>query len=216
MTGAVEFRTCGLIRGGVLLLLLLLTPAGASAMDLRAVQSALSERGYNVGPADGVMGPRTGNAIRAFEANNSMPVTGEISEALIRLLAPRPDLPPIVLRPPKSLQAAKVGEPADEKTAVFAPRTWRLQDLGSDGRPAGASVLLRLQPDGSVRGPRFAVNMRWEAANGEIRLIYQSVVGQRIERRGRADGHDRVAGDALGPGGERWRWIAEAEPDARG
>jgi hypothetical protein len=42
----------------------------------------LASLGYDTGPADGILGPRTRAAIRAFEAREGLPVTGTISERL--------------------------------------------------------------------------------------------------------------------------------------
>ena len=62
------------------------TPA---ATDIRAdhkrierIQRQLNSLGYDAGPADGNFGPRTRAAIRAFEAREKLPVSGEISESL--------------------------------------------------------------------------------------------------------------------------------------
>ena len=52
------------------------------------VQRPLSALGYEPGPIDGQLGPRTRAAIRAFEADNGMILTGQPSERLaIELLA---------------------------------------------------------------------------------------------------------------------------------
>jgi hypothetical protein len=51
--------------------------------SLRDVQSALSARGFNPGPADGKMGRNTRNAIRAFEAQNNLRPTGQVTPALL-------------------------------------------------------------------------------------------------------------------------------------
>lgn len=49
----------------------------------RAVRAALRERGYNAGPTDVAMGPRTADALRSFQKRQGLPVTG------------RPDLAPL-------------------------------------------------------------------------------------------------------------------------
>lgn len=54
---------------------------------LRAVQGALAARGYSPGPADGLMGPRTRDAIAAFEQARGLPVTGQPTAALLSALA---------------------------------------------------------------------------------------------------------------------------------
>lgn len=47
------------------------------------IQKALAERGYYDGVADGLMGPRTQQAIREFEEAQGLKPTGEVSEALL-------------------------------------------------------------------------------------------------------------------------------------
>jgi TPR repeat protein/S1-C subfamily serine protease len=48
----------------------------------REVQQLLADLGYDPGPADGVVGPRTRAAIRAFQADVGLPVDGQISDEL--------------------------------------------------------------------------------------------------------------------------------------
>jgi len=52
----------------------------------RAVQAALAWQGYYSGRIDGVMGPETREAIRAFQQNRGLPVTGRIDSGLIDAL----------------------------------------------------------------------------------------------------------------------------------
>ena len=52
-------------------------------------QSMLGALGYNAGPADGQMGPRTRMAIRNFQEIAGLKVTGEIDAALLEALAQR-------------------------------------------------------------------------------------------------------------------------------
>ena len=46
------------------------------------LQRALRRLGYDPGPVDGVPGTRTRAAIRAFQADAGLPVTGQVSEGL--------------------------------------------------------------------------------------------------------------------------------------
>lgn len=63
--------------------------ATSPALDLgsrdtiRFVQSSLQRLGYNTGGADGAVGKRTAAAIRKYEKDNGMRVTGKVSKALI-------------------------------------------------------------------------------------------------------------------------------------
>jgi len=52
-----------------------------------AVQQALGRAGYGPLTPDGLLGPRTGDAIRRFQLDEGLAVTGRIDEALIRRLA---------------------------------------------------------------------------------------------------------------------------------
>jgi peptidoglycan hydrolase-like protein with peptidoglycan-binding domain len=50
------------------------------------VQEELARRGYNPGRADGVLGEQTRAAIRDFQEDNGLPVTGEVSLELVNYL----------------------------------------------------------------------------------------------------------------------------------
>lgn len=52
-----------------------------------AVQQALGRAGYGPLLPDGLLGPRTGDAVRRFQLDEGLAVTGHIDEALIRRLA---------------------------------------------------------------------------------------------------------------------------------
>lgn len=63
--------------------------AGAVIEDrasIRSVQQALNERGYDAGPADGIMGGKTRDAIRTFQSDANLPLSGTITqETLVQL-----------------------------------------------------------------------------------------------------------------------------------
>jgi len=62
-------------------------PYGGEAGSLTAeVQAALDQRGFNAGPADGVFGSQTGNAIAAFQQSNGMAPSGQIDPPLLHAL----------------------------------------------------------------------------------------------------------------------------------
>ena len=60
------------------------TNAGAKSTRDRIanLQRALRRLGYDAGPVGGVLGARTKAAIRAFQADAGLPVTGQVSERL--------------------------------------------------------------------------------------------------------------------------------------
>jgi peptidoglycan hydrolase-like protein with peptidoglycan-binding domain len=60
---------------------------GGTAGKVTSVeQSKLSERGYYQGPIDGVIGAGSRRAIRSFQAEEGLPVTGSIDSKLLRAL----------------------------------------------------------------------------------------------------------------------------------
>lgn len=59
----------------------------AQRAQVRQVQTLLTEVGFDVGTADGIMGKRTREAITTFERTNGMDQTGQVSAALIEKLS---------------------------------------------------------------------------------------------------------------------------------
>jgi hypothetical protein len=60
--------------------------SGRSASIQVQVQDSLARRGYYDGPVDGVIGSGTRNAIREFQRDNGLPVTGRIDSQLVQAL----------------------------------------------------------------------------------------------------------------------------------
>jgi peptidoglycan hydrolase-like protein with peptidoglycan-binding domain len=58
------------------------SPADPAQLDVRAVQEGLARLGYAPGPQDGVLGPRTADAIREFERDRQLKETGTLTDAL--------------------------------------------------------------------------------------------------------------------------------------
>src|SRR5690606_20426071 len=54
--------------------------------NVKDVQSALSAHGLAVGSIDGVIGPKTRAALRDFQADNGLAVTGSINQETIQKL----------------------------------------------------------------------------------------------------------------------------------
>ncbi len=65
-------------------------PDAGDATDNRrriaGIQRGLASLGYNPGPADGILGPKTRAAVRAFQAREGLPVTGTVSASLVAAL----------------------------------------------------------------------------------------------------------------------------------
>ncbi|MFO0992423.1 MAG: peptidoglycan-binding domain-containing protein [Hyphomicrobiales bacterium] len=58
-----------------------------SSDPIRRVQMVLSELGYLPGTIDGFLGEQTRDAIRQFERDRHLPITGDVTEALMAELA---------------------------------------------------------------------------------------------------------------------------------
>ena len=58
-------------------------PAPAPDVLLATIQKALADAAYGPVEADGFMGPRTHDAIMRFQRDHNLPVTGEVSDALV-------------------------------------------------------------------------------------------------------------------------------------
>jgi hypothetical protein len=46
--------------------------------EIKKVQESLNDKGFDAGPADGSLGPRTRAAIRQFQESEKLPVTGRL------------------------------------------------------------------------------------------------------------------------------------------
>lgn len=69
-------------------------PAPQSDPVIRQIQGILQERGYAPGPLDGVLGKKTREALRRFQRDHRLSVTGEIDTATKSvLLSPQPSPP---------------------------------------------------------------------------------------------------------------------------
>lgn len=327
-----------LTAAAAVLLLLGLPFVAKAAGDplLYAVQEALLDEGYDPGWPDGVLGPQTRRAIRAFEADYSLPDTGTMTPGLVyalglaayatelgvmefadvRMLAPppgaerfavstnaavdtdvgavpqqstrrqppleqaparqapaasgrtQPDLQPVFrvrdFHPllPDSASAGGVSrsaagqshaggntdrasnagagqQPEPQSRPVvgsvksvardvgrsqgtasqippvedrYAPRNWLIRDFEAGGLASGPAFGVFLEEGGKVAGPRFAERLRWEADGARFTMIYRNGIGQEVRRTGVLNGLNRIDGEAAGPGGKTWRWVAEAKP----
>lgn len=63
-------------------------PVWAGDQVLQQAQQKLIELGYDVGEADGVSGPRTRQALEAFQRARDLPVTGTLDAATLQALHP--------------------------------------------------------------------------------------------------------------------------------
>ncbi len=85
--------------------------AASAGAELQAVQSKLNELGYACGAADGIMGPKTAGALKAFQADHGLDPSGVADDRTVA-----------------ALESAKPGDAADKGEAP-----------GGGGKAPGAS-----------------------------------------------------------------------------
>jgi peptidoglycan hydrolase-like protein with peptidoglycan-binding domain len=78
VTGQLDAQTARALMNGTNL---------AARTDVRAAQRHLKEHGYYSGPVDGVIGPATEGAIRAYQRDRGLRVTGRLDSPTARSLA---------------------------------------------------------------------------------------------------------------------------------
>lgn len=69
------------------------SPGTTASIDMKkavmTIQLILNKNGYDAGAADGVMGSRTKSAIMAFQGDNGLAPTGEVTDELVKILLAR-------------------------------------------------------------------------------------------------------------------------------
>ncbi|MFC7292568.1 peptidoglycan-binding domain-containing protein [Hirschia litorea] len=63
-----------------------LCDTNANSSSISDLQRALKDRGYYMGPIDGVIGPQTENAVRKFQSANGLPHQGFVTMETLRML----------------------------------------------------------------------------------------------------------------------------------
>ena len=53
---------------------------GANSEQVKSLQQALQDKGLDPGPVDGIMGPKTMAALRAFQKDQKLPETGRLDD----------------------------------------------------------------------------------------------------------------------------------------
>ena len=62
------------------------TPADPTPSDIREAQRLLSDLGYSPGPADGIMGSKSREALMRFQSQEGLPVNGKVSDRVLAQL----------------------------------------------------------------------------------------------------------------------------------
>jgi hypothetical protein len=118
--------------------------AQARTQLLQAVQHELAKRGFDVGPADGVLHPETRSAIRDYEATAGLDVTGEPTANLLRHI-----------RLTRGLADAVLAEEQLNKRELVARVQRRLTEFGYDpGASDGAVTVETREAIAAFEGDR--------------------------------------------------------------
>lgn len=116
--------------------------AGTEAAIVRGVQRALAAHGYPAGPLDGVAGPQTRAAVRAYQQDAGLEVDGEADRQLLDHI--KFSLPKVY-----SFGAPVTGAVLDVQRAL-AERGYYLGPQDGVAGPATASALRRFRTDAGL------------------------------------------------------------------
>jgi peptidoglycan hydrolase-like protein with peptidoglycan-binding domain len=67
------------------------SPAALRHEDIKEAQKSLNDQGFDAGPVDGSLGPRTRAGIRRFQESEKLPVTGRLNAETAGKLGVRPE-----------------------------------------------------------------------------------------------------------------------------
>lgn len=105
-------------------------PVSTAPMTLTEVQSGLAELGYYRAGVDGLMGPATRRAIRGFEQDQGLPVTGQPSPALEVALRAALDGEVVARGGPTGAPVVQARQIVERR---FSPARYTTTDLNGDG-----------------------------------------------------------------------------------
>jgi peptidoglycan hydrolase-like protein with peptidoglycan-binding domain len=148
------------------------TSPGADPKTVKAAQEELKSAGYEPGPADGVHGLQTRAAVMAYQYDNKLAITGEVSEKLLKQMifgekgqarpsGARPDIPEETVSLIRGIQdiLAKMGYDPGPADGIMGASTRqaiqtfeREQKLPAKGRISGKL----LQALAKVTGTKLA------------------------------------------------------------
>jgi hypothetical protein len=157
---------------------------GEVALDaalIAQVQKQLADLGYEPGPIDGAMGPKTRAAIRRYQVVVGLPVDSRISEAFLARLDGRSDV--------------------DGRTDVDGPSQVEAEvELGGKAEAAaGTNSAAVLEP-----APAYEVGSRYVYADGDVRTVLD-VDGEQVYWESSKSGHSVAYGNFLLP---RLSWVS--------
>ena len=110
-------------------------PRDEEAETIRLVQTRLAGLGYEPGAANGIAGLLTRGAVMAYEHDQGLPVTGEVSGPLLRLLEKAPgarEAMALRVAQPRAPHAEQVLRTVQQSLAALGYFTARVDGRGSE------------------------------------------------------------------------------------
>jgi peptidoglycan hydrolase-like protein with peptidoglycan-binding domain len=152
--------------------------------QIQQVQEALKARGYEAGPADGVMGPSTRNAIRTYQSDAGMPVTGQISPELLTSLDVGGEVAAEAGATGEEAAKTEEGEASQPSFEASQPSfEVRVSDDFADGNYTANPSWTVLAGDFIVQSGRLTSTVRADAVGGpqEIgKALLRNVIGSAL------------------------------------
>jgi hypothetical protein len=127
------------------MLCLVLWPVAVTAHgDWRVaqVQELLREAGLNPGPIDGILGPRTKEALRRYQASQGLPATGALDEATRQALLPSERPPQGGEAKPEATQQALLPSERPPEDDEAKPEPWLKAPPGGNFKKVSSLVQL--------------------------------------------------------------------------
>jgi peptidoglycan hydrolase-like protein with peptidoglycan-binding domain len=185
------------------------------------IQARLKALGFDPGPLDGNVGPRTITAVRAYQGSIGTVPDGNLTLELYQRLMEPNAAPasaaamPFAAAGPSEADVAVA--PSSSNKCATAPReVWRFRDS------LGSSFELTLQKNGTVDGPTSPGQWQWQTKSEGIEIVYDNGMGLRVTRIGHLQDADKMTGEATDSRGRSWDWSAQrslipdpGEPDCQ-
>jgi lipid-binding SYLF domain-containing protein len=125
--------------------------AQRSREEVRQIQTALKNAGFDPGPIDGIIGPRTTRAIRTFQFDTGTLATGKLNDETLTTLGTGAK-PPAELARAEPLEAPAPAEPAPaEEPAPAPPAESHLSSIEDIRQVQNALTALEYNP-GEING----------------------------------------------------------------
>lgn len=167
--------------------------------QIREAQIGLKALGFDPGPPDGALGPRTVTALKAYQQSANEKADGRLTRELYERLtgaAHQADSP--------SASANRTNLTDQRTDCLLDPSgVWRFEDA------LGSSFTLTLKTDGTVSGPSYPSHWRWQPTGQGIEINYDNGMGLTVTRSGRLKRNALLVGEATDSRGRSWTWTAE-------